>query len=66
MHPFLIVAVQFSMGLAAYGLIFAKYLRPRLEILDFHAAIAPMLLLHSIRFLGLTLLAPGQVDPGRT
>lgn len=65
MHPFLIVAIQFSMGLAAYGLIFSKYVRPRLEIVDFHAAIAPMLLVHAFRFLGLTLLAPGQVDPAQ-
>lgn len=63
--PYLLVAVQSTMGLVIFALIGRHYVLPRLAQLDFHAALAPLLLLHGLRFLGLSLLAPGQAAAGQ-
>lgn len=61
--PYLLVTVQSTMALIVYFLLAKHYLLPRLARHDFFAALAPLLLIQGFRFLGLSLLAPGQVAP---
>ena len=63
--PYLILGVQFTIGLAMYVLVARHYVLPRLARLDFHAALAPVLLVQGFRFLGMTLLAPDQAASGQ-
>jgi hypothetical protein len=63
--PYLLIAIQSTMGLVIFGLLSRHYVLPWLERQDFHAALAPVLLLHGLRFLGLSLLAPDQVAAGQ-
>jgi hypothetical protein len=57
------LAIQFSMAIAAYLLIFRTYLHPWLREQTFEAAVMPFLIFHIFRYLGLALLVTGQVDP---
>ncbi|HEU4487474.1 MAG TPA: hypothetical protein VFR96_18460, partial [Povalibacter sp.] len=41
----------------------ARYLWPRLRHLSREAALRPLLVLHSFRFIGLAFLVPGVVSP---
>lgn len=63
--PHVILAIQSTMGLIIFGLVARHYVLPRLAKLDFYAALAPVLLVHGFRFLGLSLLAPEQVGVGQ-
>lgn len=63
MNEYGYLAIQFSMAIVAYLLIFRTYLHPRLRELPFEAAVMPFLILHIFRYLGLALLVTGQVDP---
>ncbi len=60
--PLLIVAIQSTLGLAVYLLVFHYYVRGALRRSTAFVALAPLLLIHGFRMLGLTLLAPGQAD----
>ncbi len=51
------------MGLNAYFLIYWNFLRPRLQALPFERAVLPLLIVNIFRFLGLTFLVTGQLDP---
>jgi hypothetical protein len=62
MNDFGYLAIQFSMAVAIYLLIFRTYLRPWLQEQAFEAAVMPFLMVHVFRYLGLALLVTGQVD----
>jgi hypothetical protein len=62
MNDFGYLAIQFSMAIAVYLLIFRTYLQPWFEMRDFDAAVMPLLMVHVFRYLGLALLVTGQVD----
>ncbi len=63
MNDYGYLAIQFSMAIAAYLLIFRTYLHPWLREQTFEAAVMPFLIFHIFRYLGLALLVTGQVDP---
>ncbi len=63
--PYLIVTIQFTLGLIIFGTVFREYGLDALRRVDAFAAIAPVLLLQGLRFLGMTMLAPGQVAAGQ-
>ncbi len=62
MNNWVILAVQFSMSLIAYSLIFFWYVQPRVSKMPFEQALLPMLLVNVFRFAGLTLLVSGQAS----
>ena len=62
MNNWVILAVQFSMSLIAYSLIFFWYVQPRVSKMPFEKALLPMLLVNVFRFAGLTLLVSGQAS----
>ena len=47
----------------AWGIVTARYLWPRLRLLEPSQALRPLLILHSFRFIGLAFLVPGVVSP---
>jgi hypothetical protein len=63
MNDYGYLAIQFSMAIAAYLLIYRTYLQPWLREQTFEAAVTPFLMVHIFRYLGLALLVTGQVDP---
>jgi hypothetical protein len=64
MAPIVLFGVQFTISLAAYSLIAAWYVAPRLGGLPRGVALAPLLWVHAFRVVGGTILAPGAVDAG--
>ncbi len=63
--PYLIVAIQFTVGLIIFGTAFRQFVLGRLQSADVFLAVGPVLLIQGFRFLGLTMLAPGQVAAGQ-
>jgi hypothetical protein len=63
-EPIALFGIQFTLSLAAYGLIAWWYVAPRLSRLPLDLALAPLLWVHAFRILGGTILAPGSVGPG--
>ncbi|GAB5536153.1 MAG: hypothetical protein Rubg2KO_24020 [Rubricoccaceae bacterium] len=63
MTNFVILNVQALMGLAAYFLVYWVFLRPWLQSQPFERAVLPLLIVNVFRFLGLTFLVTGQLDP---
>jgi len=63
MSPQLCFFVSVAFGLAAWTIVAARYLWPKLRVLDRDAALRPILALHSFRFVGLVFLVPGVVSP---
>ena len=61
MTPELILPLSIIFGLVNFSLIAAWYLIPALDRLPRDAALAPLLLFHSFRYLGLAFLIPGVV-----
>ena len=55
------VSVAFSF--IAWGIVAARYIWPQLRLQQPAAALRPLLILHSFRFLGLAFLVPGVVSP---
>jgi hypothetical protein len=47
----------------AWGMVTARYIWPRLRLLDRTEALRPLLILHTFRFVGLAFLVPGVVSP---
>src|ERR1700721_2875812 len=47
----------------AWGNVTARYIWPRLRLLQRSEALQPLLILHSFRFIGLAFLVPGVVSP---
>ena len=64
MDPIVLFGIQFTLSLAAYGLIAFWYVLPRLSRLPREVALVPLLWIHAFRIVGGTILAPGAVDPG--
>jgi len=52
-----------AFSLIAWGMVAARYLWPELRIRQRAAALRPLLILHSFRFIGLAFLVPGVVSP---
>jgi len=52
-----------AFSLIAWGMVAARYLWPELRIRQRTAALRPLLILHSFRFIGLAFLVPGVVSP---
>jgi hypothetical protein len=63
-EPIVLFGIQFTLSLAAYGLIAWWYVAPRLSRLPVELALAPLLWVHAFRIVGGTILAPGSVGPG--
>ena len=61
MTPTQIFGLQVVLSLVSYGLIARWYVLPWLERLDLVAALTPLLLLHTLRTLGLVFLVPSVV-----
>ena len=59
----LILLVSFVFSLVAYSLIAKWYVAPRLKAASQAAALTPLLLFHSFRYIGLVFLVPGVVSP---
>jgi hypothetical protein len=55
--------LSIAFSLVAWGLVTSRYIWPRLRALPRPAALQPLLILHSFRFLGLAFLVPGVVSP---
>ncbi len=62
MTNLLLLSVQMVMALMAFIIIFRVYLQRWFTAAPFALAVLPLLLLHVFRYLGLTLIAPGQVE----
>ena len=58
------LAVNMIWNTAVFYVAYRIYLRPRLASLDARQVLTPILLLHSIRDLGLMFVAPGVTLPG--
>jgi hypothetical protein len=51
------------MSFVAFGLVTKLYIWPRLRILERDDALAPLVVPHTFRFIGLSFLVPGVVSP---
>jgi hypothetical protein len=56
-----LVSIAFS--LIAWGMVTARYIWPELRLRQRAEALRPLLILHSFRFIGLSMLVPGVVSP---
>lgn len=63
MSNILILNLQYLMAIGTYVVIYRIYLHKKFKAWPMAAAVLPLLLLHAFRYLGLTLLIPGQMDP---
>jgi hypothetical protein len=55
--------VNIAFSFIAWGIITARYIWPELRLRPRAEALQPLLILHSIRFIGLAFLVPGVVSP---
>lgn len=62
MSNLLILNLQYLVALGTFVVIFRIYLQPWFQAQPFGRAVLPLLLLHAFRYLGLTLMVPGQID----
>lgn len=63
MSNLVILSLQHLMAFGTFIVIYRIYLRQWFKSRPMHAAVLPLLLLHAFRYLGLTLVVPGQMDP---
>jgi hypothetical protein len=63
MQPQLCFFVSVAFSFIAWGFVAARYIWPRIQLLDRAEALRPLLILHSFRFMGLVFLVPGVVSP---
>jgi len=63
MDSFALFGISVAFSFAAWGVVTARYLWPRLRILSREQALGPLLTLHAFRFVGLAFLVPGVVGP---
>ena len=61
MSPTTLMGVQFTFSLVLAGLVARWYVWPRLNALPTAAALAPLFLVHGLRYLPSSAFAPGQV-----
>src|SRR5215471_1267351 len=64
MTPTALLGVQFTFSLVLFSLVAKWYIAPALRTLPTPAALAPLFLVHALRYLPSSAFAPGQVDPG--
>jgi hypothetical protein len=62
MSNLVILSLQHLMAFGTFIVIYRIYLRQWLRSRPMHAAVLPLLLLHAFRYLGMTLIVPGQMD----
>jgi hypothetical protein len=55
--------VSIAFSFIAWGIVTARYIWPELRVRTRAAALQPLLILHSFRFIGLAVLVPGIVSP---
>ena len=55
--------VSIAFSLVAWGMVTSRYIWPKLRLLPRDEALRPLLMLHSFRFIGLSMLVPGVVSP---
>src|SRR5262249_51151494 len=55
--------VSIACSFTAWGILAARYIWPELRLRERAAALRPLLILHSFRFIGLAFLIPGVVSP---
>ena len=55
--------VSIAFSLIAWGMVTARYIWPELRLRQRAEALRPLLILHSFRFIGLSMLVPGVVSP---
>jgi hypothetical protein len=55
--------ISILMSFVAFGLVAKFYIWPHLQTLDREAALLPLVVPHSFRFIGLSFLVPGVVSP---
>ncbi|MCI0553117.1 MAG: hypothetical protein L0287_19390 [Anaerolineae bacterium] len=63
MDAFQIFGLQTTLSLIVYTLIAKWYVWPRLTALPLHEALVPLLFVHTLRHVGMTVLVAGVVDP---
>ena len=63
MSNLVILNLQYLPAIGTFIVIYRIYLRQWFRSRPMHAAVLPLLLLHAFRYLGLTLIVPGQMDP---
>src|SRR5882724_1172979 len=63
MLPQLSFFASIAFGFIAWGIVAKRYIWPKLRVLPRSAALQPLLILHSFRFIGLAFLVPGVVSP---
>lgn len=63
MSNLVILNLQTLVALGTYVVIFRIYLQPWFKAQPFDRAVLPLLILHTFRYLGLTLIIPGQIGP---
>ncbi len=63
MNAFQIFGLQTTLSLIVYALIAKWYVWPRLNTLPLHEALVPLLLLHALRHIGMTVLVTVMLDP---
>jgi hypothetical protein len=54
--------VSIAFSLIAWGIVTARYIWPKLRLRPRAEALQPLLILHSFRFIGLSMLVPGVVS----
>jgi hypothetical protein len=62
MSPTTLLGVQFTFSLVLFALVAQWYISPALRRLPASAALAPLFLVHALRYLPSSAFAPGQVD----
>ena len=55
--------VSIAFSLIAWGIVAARYIWPELRLRPRAEALRPLLIFHSVRFIGLAFLVPGVVSP---
>jgi hypothetical protein len=63
MSPTALLGVQFTFSLVLFSLVAKWYIWPALNALPTGTALAPLFLVHALRYLPSSAFAPGQVDP---
>src|SRR5215831_8196795 len=63
MNPQLLFGVQFTLSLIIFVMVARWYISPALSRMPIRAALVPIFLIHTLRYLLSSAFAPGQVDP---
>ena len=63
MLPQLAFFGSIAFSVIAWGIVAARYIWPALRLRQRSEALRPLLILHSVRFLGMAFLVPGVVSP---